>query len=245
MARTCIFCRNPVSKGGREHVIPGWIPEHLGQTHLALEHVQRHNVTKREKVPFADYAANIYCGGNSGCNQYFGRTLEGPTKQILTPAIDGERVRYNADEQALLARWAFKTTCALLGAERKRRAVPQADRYRFRKDGTVPMSCFVGIGRYSGGGVRIFAGRLRLIPGRGVATDPIVSVYHSIVAVGQVVFKVFGVLKPPPEDTFRIPVGRLHRVWPPRDDVVEWPPLWSLDDDGIDELALFNPFIRR
>lgn len=41
------------------------------------------------------------------------------------------------------------------------------------------------------------------------------------------------------------PVGRLNRIWPPQHEVARWPPLWGLDDDGIDHLKDFNPFIRR
>lgn len=237
--RECIFCGAEPEEP--EHAIPKWIPRYLKQTHFVLSHVQARNVTVRSKVPFAEYKARIIC---AGCNRHFGK-LEEAVRPILIPALDGQRKSYDAGQQEILARWALKTTAALLGVERKWRAVPKPQRVALRTNGTVPLSCFVGIGKYTGGGVRIFSGRLRLIPGRGVQSDKTLSAYHAVTAFGQVVLKVFGVLRPPPEDTFRIPVGRLCRIWPPRDPVVEWPPLWGLDDDGIDDLAVFNPFIRR
>lgn len=239
MARLCIFCDDEATE--YDHAIPAWIPRYLKQTHLILDHVQADNVVRREKLPFADYKAKIICGP---CNRHFG-LLEERVKPLVVPMLDGVPIKHDVEGQAVLAEWAFKMTCALLGVERKRRSVPKVQRIALRKRGVVPPSTFVGVGKYTSGGIRIFAGRMRLIPGRGVPTDKILSVYHSVTAFGHVVFKVFGVLKPPPEDTFRVPVGRLYRVWPPRDEVIRWPPLWGLDDGGIDELADFNPFIRR
>jgi hypothetical protein len=65
------------------------------------------------------------------------------------------------------------------------------------------------------------------------------------VAFGQVVLRVYGVVNPESGDTFRIPVGRLFQFWPPQRSVIEWPPLWAFDDEGIDELARYNHYIRR
>jgi hypothetical protein len=239
VARLCIFCGAPAEEP--EPAIAAWIPRYLKQKHLILLHAQANNVTYREKIPFANYKARIIC---IRCNRHFAK-LEDAVRPLLVPMLDGVSRSYDRSEQDLIVRWAFKTTCALLGVERKPRAVPQSQRRMLRSRGVVPQSTFVGLGRYSGGGVRIFAGRLKLVPGRGVPEDKVLSVYHSVTAFGQFVCKVFGVLKAPPEDTFRIPVGRLHRFWPPRDDLITWPPLWGLDDDEVDELAVFNPFIRR
>lgn len=239
MARTCIFC--PAQAQELDHAIPAWIPRYLNQTHLVLDHAQANNVTKRDKIPFASYKARIIC---DPCNRHFG-LLEDRAKPLVTPMLDGAPIDHGEAAQAILAEWAFKMTCALLGVERKRRAVPQTQRFALRQRGIIPASTYIAVGKYTGGGIRIFAGRQRLIAGRGIPTDKTLSAYHAIAAFGQVVFKVFGVLKPPPEDTFRIPVGRLYRVWPPRDELIRWPPLWEIDDDGIDDLALFNPLVRR
>jgi hypothetical protein len=58
-AGTCFYCGAPATS--REHAIPRWIPRHLRQTHLALPHVQAHNVVRRNMVAFADYVGYILC----------------------------------------------------------------------------------------------------------------------------------------------------------------------------------------
>jgi hypothetical protein len=138
VARICIFCGAAAEEP--EHAIPAWIPRYLKQKNLVLLHAQANNVTHREKLPFAEYKARMVC---ARCNRHFGK-LEDTVRPLLLPMLDGISRAYDQKEQELIARWAFKTTCALLGVERKRRAVPQSQRRALRFCGLVPPSTFVG-----------------------------------------------------------------------------------------------------
>jgi hypothetical protein len=138
-----------------------------------------------------------------------------------------------------------KVACNLLAIERHRRSVPKSHRTHLLDGATPHKDCFVGYGRYTSGGVRIFAGRARLIPNRGIATDKVVFGYHSTVAFGEVVLRVFGIVNPEKGDSFRVPPGRLFRVWPPERSLIKWRRCGGLDDRGIDQLATYNHYIRR
>lgn len=237
----CFYCGCPATS--REHAIPKWIPKHLKQTHLTLEHVQAHHVVRRKMIAFADYAGYILC---EKCNHHALRPRENDVKPLLIPIMDGEDPRaFEANEQEILAGWGAKVAYNLLAIERKRRGVPKAHRTYLLRHATPVRNCLVAYGRYSAGGVRIFAGRARLTPHRGVPTDKIVFVHHATVAFGQVALRVYGIVNPQEGDRFRLPVGKLIQVWPPRDATAHWPPLWTLDDRGIDELARYNHYIRR
>src|SRR6266511_4904876 len=150
----CFYCGAPATS--REHAIPKWIARHLKQTHLALEHVQAHNVIQREMIAFADYAGYILC---DDCNHHLLRPHENAVKPLLIPLIDGARPTFNEKDQAILAGWGAKVACNLLAIERKRRGVPKRHRTHLLKYAVPHEDCFVGYGRYSAGGVRIFAGR--------------------------------------------------------------------------------------
>jgi hypothetical protein len=238
VARLCIFCGSPADE--QEHAIPVWVPRYLNQAGAILDHTVAKNVTRRKESVFSDYKARIIC---KPCNRHFGK-LEEQVRPLLIPLLDGIPTSFGQQDQELLARWAFKTTCALLGVERKRRAVPQRQRYALRQRGEIPASTFIGVGRYEGAGARIRAGRVRFTRSRDTDIDKDLSVYQSIIALGHVFFEVFGLVKSPPKYTFRVPVGVLYHIWPPRHDTIAWPPLWSLDDDGLAELGVFNPFVR-
>ena len=113
-----------------DRAIPAWLPKHLGQSHLVLEHVVRHDLNEREIVPFDGHKALITCGGPQGCNGYFGVHLEERAKHLLIPALAGQSATYDAEQQEVLAAWAFKVTGSLLGIERKRRAIPSGNALR-------------------------------------------------------------------------------------------------------------------
>lgn len=239
-SRDCIYCGAVATS--LEHAIPEWIPRYLGQQDYLIPQVQAKNVTRRKHVPFGDYKARILC---HECNVERLGPREHAVRPLLTALLDGEAVALDAEEQRLLARWCAKTACNVMAVERKRRFVLKSHRRAVIANEDPPEEIFVGLGRYTASGVRIFAGRRRLTPGRGIATDPIINGYHVVLAFGQLVIKVFGVHNPQPGDVFRIPVGELTQVWPRRDDPARWPPLWGLDDRGIDRLFAFNPYIRR
>jgi len=70
------------------------------------------------------------------------------------------------------------------------------------------------------------------------------SVSHSydfVLALGQLVFKVWAPTDRKPVVAYKRPTSVAARVWPITDDLARWPPGRLLDDDGVTELWDYDP----
>jgi hypothetical protein len=245
VARQCIFCENDANS--LEHVVPAWIPSHLGLSALRLDRIKRkRGDTRKTDGPFGHVTARIFC---DGCQKHFAG-LEAFVKSLLLPMIDGGTARvYRHWEQRFIALWATKTAYALLARE-KWPLPREEERYWVRNENEPSPWTLVLAVPYSGSQIRFMhePRRWPAIPSEkpGEATDT----YSIVMVFGHVAFKVFGFLNPPPnfamgEPHYLDPSGEAVplavKFWPPPK--LGWPgEVPTIGDDSIDDLAALWPF---
>jgi hypothetical protein len=141
--KQCIFCDNPANS--KEHFWPEWMHELLPQLPDP-----RHNRKIHEyhpKVGHTESGVEHRPGGVhtiklrvlcNDCNTVWGRGLEEEVRPLLTPLIEGTPVALDHSQMAVIARWI--TLKCILGehASPNRSMTPEADRFAFRKNGTIP-----------------------------------------------------------------------------------------------------------
>jgi len=114
----CIFCKRTLTKVNRskEHVFPVWLLEEMGARDRPIRPSEiapsgREVILQRD-LTYDGFQAGRVCGV---CNKGWMSRLEDDIKPILTSLIRGKRSlkRLDSGAQALLAKWAAKTSYAL------------------------------------------------------------------------------------------------------------------------------------
>jgi hypothetical protein len=194
-------------------------------------------IFERSELAIGDYASRSLCGSCA-------TTLEGldtRARLLLAPMIASRKREYDADEQRVLAAWGARQAYAVLSVEGKSAGVPPWHRQALRERGEPHEDVFVGYGRYRRDHVGVLAARL-LVPLGEDRSD--VEAYSVLCIFGGMALKVFGIHRRPEATRVKPPEGEIARVWPPHRDVVDWPPLWALDESTLDQAFLQEPFYR-
>jgi hypothetical protein len=149
--RRCVFCRSDGPLSG-EHVLPVWLDQAAkargskGWTSWGTTGAER----RHKKL---DGVVNRVC---KSCNNGWMSQLEAASKPILLPMIFGESgVVMSAEQQTIVAAWAFKTmlTADYMGADR---VVPSSAYGRFYDEQLRPISdAVVWIAAYRGDDYRL------------------------------------------------------------------------------------------
>jgi hypothetical protein len=254
MPFTCAFCGSTKRPRGREHVLAGWLST-IGLDDSPVEyHVGRLNRVARRwtSSPFTATVRAV-C---DDCNHGWMSSLEGVAKPVLTPLIHGESRDLSADDQRLIAVWAFKTALvAMLSSSDEERArgygVPPAEYvalYATRGNPQpLPASQF-WIGYYAG---QRPPGTIRVVPlviEPDVAEPTVPSAYLITVVIEALMVQ--GVRFTTEElyvDLATEP--ELPRIWPTQG-TLAWPPDRRLDDETFEPmlqgkaLRVLDPGIR-
>lgn len=114
---SCICCGTPLGNNRtKEHVIPAWLQESLGEryddlTRCVAESASEQVVERRQHV-FDSLRQGHVCGK---CNNGWMAELERQTAEVLPALINGARspLDLSADESLLVSRWAAKTALVL------------------------------------------------------------------------------------------------------------------------------------
>ena len=156
--------------------------------------------------------------------------------------IASRRRDYDAQEQRALAAWGARQAYAVLAVEGKGEGVPPWHREALRRRGEPHEDVFVGYGRYRKDHVGVLAARLLLPLGENRED---IEAYSVLCIFGRMALKVFGVHRRPESTRVKPPEGEIVRVWPSHREVVDWPPLWSLDEvdarPGVSVRAVYRP----
>jgi hypothetical protein len=221
--------------------LPYGIPAHaeLGETQPVdrLHESIEAQISERSELAIGDYATRSLC---ESC----ATTLEGldsPARLLLAPMIGSRKRDYDADEQRILAAWGARQAYAVLIVEGKGEGVPPWHRQPLLARGEPHEDVFVGYGRYRRDHVGVLAARL-LVPIGEDRSD--VEAYSVLCVFGGMALKVFGIHRRPASTRVKPPEGEMVRVWPPHRDVVDWPPLWALDESTLDQAFLQEPFYQ-
>jgi hypothetical protein len=147
MARRCIFCGR--SDLTREHILAQWINGVLpGEgTHVAHVEVGEGTLSRANLTHRLDHVIKQVC---RPCNQGWMADLEGNVQPLLTPMIQGNGTKLSSRQQAIVARWAVKTS-TLMGLVDKPPRPFTSDHFRWlagQQD--PPPNAYVGIAAYGG-----------------------------------------------------------------------------------------------
>ena len=233
----------PLERPGTQPVdsIPYGTPSHaelgseqpVDRLHQAIEAA----IEERAELTLGDYAARSLCAACAKAMQ----ALDERARLLLAPMIGSKRREYDADEQRVLAAWGARQAYAVLVVEGKGDGVPPWHRQTLRERGTPHEDVFVGYGRYRKDHVGALAARL-LVPLGDDRSD--IEAYSVLCVFGRMALKVFGIHRRPASTRVKPPEGEIVRMWPSHREVVDWPPLWALDESTLDQAFLYEPFYR-
>ena len=226
--RSCLFCGNPATS--REHVWPAWIlrqlPDRPSRLRLA---------SGREVIYKGDFKIKCVC---SKCNTGWMSDLEGNTKFLIEPLLQGVSTRLDTKDQKLVARWAMKTAIVLEGTKPQDVAkfYDVGTRKKFMNEGVLPSNASLWIGKYSGSG--LFADGATFT---GTISDTGEEGSGSIttMVVGRLVIQVLVISHPSAAlyDELLVPMRAshwewlLHQIHPPNR-TCSWPPLFTFHNNG-------------
>ncbi len=255
MPFTCAFCGSTKRPRGKEHVFADWLST-IGLDESPVEyHVGRLNRVARRwtSSPFTATVGAV-C---DDCNHGWMSQLEGDAKPVLTPLILGEARELSADDQRLIAVWAFKTALvAMLSSSDEERAqgygVPSEEYtalYANREHPEpLPHSQF-WIGYYAG---RRPPGTIRVVPlviGLENIPEPdMPAAYLVTIAIGKLLVQ--GVRFTAPSLYVDLATElEVPGIWPTQG-AVPWPPDARVDDEAFEPmldgkaLRVLHPGIR-
>jgi len=250
-AAACLFCGERGSS--REDVFALWISAlFAAATPFALKTTAGRN--KTDLVKFAVYSRAACVD----CNTGWMSSLEQNVKPLLSPALFGQHVAWDADEQLLVAAWAFKTGLMLDRSNLTAQKVPLAHFRYLRDHQRPPDASQVSLGVYRPDPGQPHQGATA---GVGAGPESHRDSYRISFSVGQAVFVVHGhagdgrafqvqqssVLP----SRLWVPLwNTLPCLWPRTATVFRWPPPdgFALNNDSLERLSdnpLMEPFLIR
>jgi hypothetical protein len=240
---TCIFCGEPFGPNrprSKEHAAPQWCGELLpnlgkAQHTQIIETVEgRAEADRGLRDPFTTVAKDV-C---RPCNTGWMAELEEWAKPCLAAPITGQRRVLRYWRQACVASWAVKTAMVWECLSPQNRTIPLDVLRMFHGTQRPGARQQVWIGHYIDTEPHTF----QRVAAHGVGIAPLrpdvpdeAHAYLVALSVGQLAFVVYGHTFPIPQP-FTMPAEfatRLIPIWPPEQEVVEWPP-----SDGVDYAGL-------
>jgi len=248
LARRCVFCGSE-SDLTREHVLPDWLTEIGLELKPSIHHVGPINELPRRwtSKPFRT-TVKMVCGS---CNSGWLSELEGATKPILTPLIQGEGRRIPYEDQALIAAWTCKTALVslLISSDEARLAgygVPPSEYTALYEqlDRVEPLpSSQYWIGSYTGDrrSASIWVTPF-VIEAIGADSPPgIPSGYAMTLALGKLVVQGVRFTTLALQVELATEWGFLD-IWPPQD-TFPWPAGGFADDETLDRMNQAKSFV--
>lgn len=222
----------------KEDAWPVWLVDHVGRGRIR---VTRGSGAEAKTHPSNRIVQRVSCACRE-CNNGWMSNLEGLTKPILSPMVDGVPAELTGFSQAVLSVWAVKTLMVFdsIGDNYWR----QDERDLLRRDhGALLSKCTVVAADYSGTW-KATAQPTRQKIGRLSGESTEIPFFRGILQVGRVILMVEA-------DRYQESTGRLGWVLPPQhyektillggpaSPAQDWPPPRSMDDD------MFMAFSRR
>ena len=165
--------------------------------------------------------------------------LEQAAKPILVPLMKGERMTLTPDEQGVVAKWFTKTIMAYdINAKRTRDSYFRLDeRVALMSCLSVPDDTSIFLARYKGSAGHIITKESHL--GNPDKHLPQMEGYVPTVVIKHLALQLFSFRRAKePFLGFDIPDWRVAsvQIWP-IEGTINWPPLFTLDDKGLDDFA--------
>lgn len=237
---TCVFC-GLEGRMTAEHVFPRWLydaqPPGSGGVVSTVEQGssnEEFTTTQWEGTGY-DWTVRAVC---ATCNNGWLSRMEGRVKPVLTPMIQGQSMRLNANTRRLLAAWAVKTV-VVSHAKEARSRVP-SDHYRQLREGAVaPTGTSVWIAAVDPGPARLVSLRHYDVSLVAPTAGTRYGAYCGTISVGHVVLQVLG--HDGSHEIARVltknAAAVLHTIWPPPAHTTTWPTGGRVDLAGLSALA--------
>lgn len=147
--KLCLFCDIPSDGKSKEDVLPVWIQEKMtGKNRLVVNGFSGERpVIKQGLKPTVKTGCVCHA-----CNNGWMSSLEGKTRKILGPLMEGLHLMLDDRDKFLIATWAVKTAMTMASLDRGNREpfYTRDECLRFRKSFTFPAFTNVWLGRYGG-----------------------------------------------------------------------------------------------
>jgi hypothetical protein len=236
-SRDCVFCG--ATADSKEHLIPAWISKRLGIRDFLSERdafIAGGIPRRTQPISFASHRAEVFC---DGCNSHF-KALEDDVIPLLVPMAKGMAMGLDLDSQQLLSLWATKTAIALIaGTDGLDDILPVRHRRAIREDAEVPDEVFVAFFRWAGSPI-VATGS----PSFHSEADHH-EAYGAVLTFAQVGFYVVGLRDSlPPHEMIDGDGSQVRQFWPPKHQLITWPPHGGLDNRRLPDLLSLAP-VRR
>jgi len=226
-AGRCAFCR--ATEVTDEHVWPKWISGQL-RGHRGFTMATPHGPRKMRSL---DITAPVCVT----CNNRWLSVLEKDVQPVLGPLIYGEERTLSPDEQRRLATWVVKTALMLdLGGGSP--FIPAGFYYDFRLRRSPLPGQVVWLGAYRDSYYAAWASHQALHV--GISTSEPLNAFVSTFTAFRAVFQALGHFSRGNMnvDDQRLLAAALARIWPPREEPIDWPPRkLAFGDDSLADLG--------
>lgn len=143
----CIFCNTPLrGKRSKEHIFPQWLQKYLGIKKQYLHHTiytVNGEIEHVRKQTFNGHVSGLIC---SVCNTGWLSQLEGQSKPILIPLLDGsQNGSINQAQCEVIAKWFYKTALVLHSAAMQKKFIPAEHFTCLYQEKQIPKGVFIAI----------------------------------------------------------------------------------------------------
>jgi hypothetical protein len=232
MAQACVFCGSRADS--QEHIVPKWALELLADPRgfRATMFGTPGDYRQYERV-LPETTVGGVCQRN--CNGGWMSQLETDAQPVLTSMILGQVRTLSAEDQTLIARWAFKT--ALMVALRYKQSHIPRDHYHWFYERQIPPSgVWITLASYDGTRFVnwLFEGKHFAVNRDDQSRR--VPMYLTTITIRHLVLQVWGsgdydqTGDMPPRPT-RPARPFVVRVWPIKHPMRRWPPFADMTDD--------------
>jgi hypothetical protein len=176
------------------------------------------------------------------CNNVWMSAIEEAVKPTLTAMIRGETISLGAHEQYVLSQW-LSLKVLIFDASTTRAVADRCIRTAFMNTArplegmTVWTAHCLAIGMQSA----IFreSGAVSNQPAETIGSDAPHNMQVISFGVGNVFFHIHHNTGPASINAYFNPRGRYFQIWPIVDDLVMWPPIWSISASEATEVSRF------
>ncbi len=245
--RHCAFCGSTANLH-REHVFPEWLDKVLSKIlkedfpyppHTKFRVRTQTGVTDRFG-PSVDIVTKRVC---EACNCGWMSEIEMATQPILEPLMRAGSTSLSPADQAILSLWAAKTAMTVDLARSRathQRLVPESHCRELMRTKQPPRRSEVWLAAHTGDAFGCSTHTHENAIALDTAPDlgPY-QIYTITINVLGVVLQLVGDTMPEHWTLEGVsqPGPTAHRIWPPREEFVSWPPPVTLDDDALARFA--------
>jgi hypothetical protein len=248
--RSCIFCerRSPEVKISKEHLFADWLRElfpRTSETTHTMGIINWMGWVVGSRPPTTMHQGQGHSGSKKvravcqNCNEtWMSNNVEDVAKPILIPMMTNEAITLNASMQRILSTWAAKTAMTADRVHPSKSALHQTERIWLMDELSPPSGWHVWVASYGGSDWR----ELGLYQNASKLTIPAVNdgaptEHNLMLTMFAMRFLLFLVISSSWRNIWNVLDGLASptnagfaRIWPIREDSVQWPrPLYLLD----------------